>query len=224
MRTDRIHAISLRQDGKSYSEISNQLGVAKSTLSKWFASIPWSSDVKNRNNRLNQTVEKLARMHEKRHEMLKRRYISIDSEAVRDFYKNMNDTQFVSGLTIYRCIGDCHPSSGLVRLSSSDYFPIKQFQAFLKKYCGEHELRSKIRILVGLNHNVNECEEWWLKQSRMPKERLLRTTVSSSALKNKKLQYGVATLIMSNKFLKMKILKWLDILMKHEDSHEAGIV
>jgi transposase-like protein len=43
-----IKAKELRKKGKSYSEISKQMGVPKSTLSYWFSDKNWSRDVKGR--------------------------------------------------------------------------------------------------------------------------------------------------------------------------------
>ena len=39
-------AIKLRRQGKSYSKISKELGVPKSTLSDWFSDIDWSKSIK----------------------------------------------------------------------------------------------------------------------------------------------------------------------------------
>lgn len=213
MRTDKIHAITLRQDGKSYSEISRELGVAKSTLSKWLADVAWSHDVRIANTRRNQSIEKLARLHENRQKMLEKRYVSAKVQAIAEYEVYSKDPHFVSGLAIYRCIGDCQQKTGIIRLSSSDHFPISHFQEFLQRFCKGNESRAKLKLHLNANHNYSNCEIWWLNHSKMPRERLLRTSVSYVAGANKKLQYGVATLIMSNKFLKVKILKWLDLLV-----------
>ena len=47
MRKDKDRAIALRKTGKSYNEIQETLGIAKSTLTSWFKNQKWSQAVKN---------------------------------------------------------------------------------------------------------------------------------------------------------------------------------
>ena len=46
MRDDKHIAIKLRKQEKSYSKISKELSVPKSTLSAWFSDINWSKSIK----------------------------------------------------------------------------------------------------------------------------------------------------------------------------------
>lgn len=222
MRTDKLHAITLRQDGKSYSQISEILGVSRSTLSNWFKDIEWSKDLHSVNFRRNFSVEKLARMHEARLKKLENHYIKAKNEASEEYEKFNKDPLFMAGLMIYLLEGDKIHKNGLIRISNSNHSPIGIFKKFLEKYCNPHHEKAKIWLLLYPNLAIEECENWWSEMVEMPKERFTKSIVLSKVSSSKKLQYGLATLIISNKFLKTKILKWTELASK--ELTNAGIV
>jgi transcriptional regulator with XRE-family HTH domain len=161
MRTDKLHAITLRQDGKSYSQISDILGVSRSTLSNWFKDIEWSRDLYSANFKRNFAVERLARMREARLKKLENHYLKAKNEALAEFEMYRHEPLFIAGLMLYVGEGDNLNKNGLVRITNSRHFPIHIFKKFLEKYCNPHHQKAKIWVLLYPDLIKEECERWW---------------------------------------------------------------
>lgn len=215
MRTELLHAISLRQMGKSYSEIARELEVSKSSVHKWLSRIDWSGEVGKTLRIRNFSVERMARLRERRSEESAKRQKMMINKAISDFSTNIRDPFFNLGIGIYLSSGDKSLKNNFVRVSSSDFTIIKIFNLFLDHFCIGNFKSKAINLKLSHEQNVSQCREVWLERLKMPLETKITITMSRTQSQSKKLHYGIATIIISSKLLKSKIVKWSELLRDH---------
>jgi len=104
-------AIDMRvKDGKSYGEIMNELGVAKSTLSGWLKSHPLSEDSKLAKQKLNHKggVVKKQRGDKSKYQEMSERFVeltNVDKGRIAEAAIVFRLT--VIGMSVYRSVFDC---------------------------------------------------------------------------------------------------------------------
>ncbi len=207
MRKDKIEAFKLRKEGKNYREIRAILGVSKGTLSGWFKNFDWAGDISKVNHAFNYSTEKIRKMHEARTKSLKELYDLARLEGEKEFEKYKNEPLFVAGLMVYAGEGDHSVKNNLVRMANSNSGIILVFKSFLEKYYPE--LYKKIRISILLYPDLDDefCLQWWSSALKIPMNQFHKPVHIIGRHKTRRLQYGVASLIISSKFFKTKLLK-----------------
>lgn len=213
MRTDRDQAFALRRQGKSYKEITETLNIAKSTLSNWFKGVDFSEDIKRTiTARANQENSiRLQNLNKARGDVLAAHYAQAEREAHEELKNNINNPLFISGIVAYWGEGDKSAGS-LVRLANSDPQMIKLFYDFLLVFC--NVTQEKIRGALYLYEDLDEadCKKYW--QNNTGLLHFHKTMVLPSRHKTKKLPFGTCTILVSNTYLKRKLLLWIDQLPK----------
>ncbi|MBI2045935.1 MAG: hypothetical protein HYT28_00730 [Parcubacteria group bacterium] len=203
----------MRKLGKTYSQISKDIGIPKGTLSCWFSQCSWSQDIKNKNQAKNITIseERLKKLNDGRKFSLITRYKKAEIEATQEWEKYKKDPFFIAGLMLYWGEGDKSLNNHMVRISNADFGILKIFKMFLLKYCSVKE--EKIRAWVLFYENLDETllKERWGKELQLPFKNFYKSQLIHGRHKKRKLLYGVGNLIIGNKFLKVKILKWIDV-------------
>jgi hypothetical protein len=133
MRIDKKSAIKLRSLGKSYSHISQVLGIPKSTLSGWFSNEEWSLKITKQLQEKAKIVsrEKIKNLNVSRQIKLEELYIKADNEAEKEFLINKDNTLFIAGVMLYWGEGDKKFENGRVKVSNTDPSIIKIFRNFL---------------------------------------------------------------------------------------------
>lgn len=213
MRTDKDKAFVMRKQGKTYNEIAVSLSIAKSTLSKWFKGVDFSEEIKKtliREAQSKSTV-RLQSLNRARGALLSAHYAQAQSEAHQELIKNIHNPLFIAGIVAYWGEGDKSTSS-LVRLANTDPQMISLFRDFLLQFCAitEQKLRGALYIYEDLNEE--ECLEYWSKETGLTQ--FHKTMILPSRHKTKKLPYGTCTILVSNTYLKKKLLTWIDQMPK----------
>lgn len=213
MRTDKLVAFNLRKEGKSYNEIVQILGVAKSTLSNWFKGQEFSEDIKESvtNRAKIDSTSRLKALNRARGDVLKAHYIQAEIEALREIKVNISSPLFVSGVVAYWGEGDKSTAS-IVRLANTDPQMISLFIKFLLTYCcvEKNKLRGALYIYEDLD--PEECKQYWSRATGLV--HFHKTMVLPSRHKTKKLPYGTCTVLVNSTYLKKKLLIWIDQLPK----------
>ena len=214
MRSDKGEAFVLRRAGKSYSEISRELGIPKSTLSNWFKGVDFSRAIRDElaKRAAKESGRRLRTLARTRGIALSVLYERAETEARKDMRLFRNLPLFVAGIALYRSAGDL-TSRHLVRLHSTDPALVKLFAAFLTELCSLPP--EKMALVLHLREGVSErlCKRHWKAQTGIAKfhktqllaGRLGRSERNSAA-------YGRATLVVSHSYLKRKIRVWIDHL------------
>lgn len=198
----------------SYGAISKRLGVSKGTLSYWLKDLDWSSQIRDQNHQANRTPEKILRMQEARRSKFVGAPDAARQAARDDFQKFKGDPLFAAGLMLYLSQGDRSTGNSHVRLSGADPYPIMVFKRFLDTYCAEYGSKLRFSVLLYPNLNEKRCLEWWSALTGLGLEKALKSQVIQGRSASKKLLYGVATLTISSKFLKAKLLQWIELASK----------
>ncbi len=213
MRADKKSAEKLRRSGKSYKEISKALGVAKSTLSKWFSNEEWSLDVtKNLQSRaIESSKKRIKSLNVVRHIRLEELYIKAETEAEKEFVKYKNNALFISGVMLYWGEGDKKFENGRVKVSNTDPSIIKIFRNFLIKFSNYPIEKIKGWILLYPDINKESALSYWSRETGIIKSNFTKSTVIQGRHKTHRLPYGTCTVHITNKYLKKKILKWIEL-------------
>ena len=123
---------------------------------------------------------------------------------------NMSKNKVISkreGLIIYWCEGD-RPSGRnyTAAVTSSDYFIIKNFLDWLKKYFHVSNENIKLRLHLWPNSNELKAKKYWAKQLGLPLVNFTKTYFKIKSGKNKKYEYGICRTAVHNKKILETIL------------------
>lgn len=216
MRKDKKSAIKLRNKGKSYSQISEVLGIPKSTLSEWFSQEEWSLKIKlklkEKNNILSK--ERIKSLNVSRQIKLEELYLRADQEAEKEFKKHKDNSLFISGVMLYWGEGDKKFENGQVKVSNTNAYIIRIFRNFLIKF-GNYPLE-KIKgwILIYPDLNPTSCVSYWATKTGILRSNFVKPTTIQGRHKTNRLSYGTCTIYVANKYLKRKVLRWIDLFKK----------
>jgi transcriptional regulator with XRE-family HTH domain len=213
MRTDKEKAFGLRRAGKSYKEIAAALGMSKSTLTKWFKGHSFSEEIR-KSLTVNAGTEGTSRLHKLnkvRGDSLEALYFRAMAEATLELEMNKNDPLFIAAISAYWGEGDKR-SRNHVRLINTDPQMLQLFIEFLMRFCGVQRecIRAAMFIYPDLDEQI--CRKYWQKEVGI--STFHKTMVLPSRNKTKKLQFGTCSIIVSNTYLKKKMLLWIDQLPK----------
>lgn len=214
MKDKKDKAFELRKIGHTYTYISETLNVPKSTLSDWFAYHPWSEEIRERNSTIS-AKKNVQNLNEKTKNKLKEKYKKAEKKAEEEFKKYKNDPLFVAGLMLYIGEGDKNIIDGMIRISNIDPNVIKIFMLFLDKFFFVKKEKVKFWILLYPDLDEKKCKIWWKNKLQIETKNFYKNQIIKGKHKKKRLQYGVGNIILSNKFLKTKLLKWIDLISEH---------
>ena len=210
MRHDRPQAFELRKEGKTYREIEKILDVSRSTLCEWFRNEEWSKHVKNHNIKKQRelSLAHLKKMNEGRRLMLEKKYKTTEEEAAREFEIYKGNPLFMAGLMLYAGEGDKR-TKNVIRLANTEFFIHKVFLKFIRKFTKTPMEKIRFSILLYPDLNIENSKIKWSQELKIPLTNFHKPIVIQGRSKNKRLHFGVGSIIISNSFLKRKILFWI---------------
>ncbi|HRH31247.1 MAG TPA: hypothetical protein PK950_01120 [Candidatus Paceibacterota bacterium] len=215
----RKKAISLRQQGHSYSQINEVIPVSKSTLSLWLKNIKY---VPNKS-----SLEKIKKSREKITAHRKNAQ-SVSIENAKKLAKadigNLSERDiFMLGIGIY--IGEGTKSNGIIRIINADPKILKFAMNWLKTIAGLANSNFRLRLHLYPDNNVRASEDYWSAHTGLPKKFFHKTYIdirtNKKLAKRGKLPYGTGHLsIVSNGksehgvFLFRRIKAWMDLVLE----------
>jgi len=182
---EKNRALKLRKQGKSLKEISEEIGVGKSTISLWCRDIELSpTQIKRLRKKMNEGGYIGARaQYRRRLERIKRGKEWGDKRISNLSHRDL----FLSGLSLYW--GEGSKKTRQVRVSNSDPAVINFMIRWFKDIWGVRDERFAIRIGINVAHKgrVKEVEKYWSKVTGIPMEQIRKTTlIRSKSKKNYK--------------------------------------
>ena len=178
MREDKTQALKLRLSGSSYSEIQNELGVPKSTLSGWFSGLQISSKAQARiNKKIREgSLEGLLLRSRKQAHFANLRARKLRTQARTEIGPLSQREIFLLGVSLYWAEGykrviirkgmkkTFHPIS----MVNSDPEMIKMFLRFIREVCEvpEHKIFPSLRIYD--HQNEKELLAFWSGVTGLP--------------------------------------------------------
>ncbi|MEK9208541.1 MAG: hypothetical protein AAB910_00510 [Patescibacteria group bacterium] len=221
MRKDKEKAVELRHSGKSYKQISRELGIAIGTLAGWFKSEPWSQEIKaklsaevswsNAN-----ALKRLALANHDRWESKREEYRMA---AIREFEELKNDPLFLAGVMLYWGEGEKQQKSGIVRLGNSEPEMVRIFHLFLTKALKVNHERISAWLLLYPDLVDSVQRNFWSKATGLSSSQFKKSIYIKGRHPTKRLSYGVCTIVVSSRALKERMLKWLELYQDFLRSH-----
>ena len=221
--TRKEKALKLRRKGFSYSEISRKLGIPKGSLSYMFRNEEWSNQISKRNSR-DARIQNMSKINKSRSLRLKVKYAQAEEEAIREYNVYKNHALFIAALMIYSGEGDKTLRNNLVRVANSDFKTLKIFNLFLLKFCGSSQEQIKMSLVLYPDLKDRVCKKIWSREVGISQSNFYKTQFIQGKHSSRKLPYGVGNIILGNKYLKVKILKWIKLLSDNLVKSNADIV
>ncbi len=203
---ERIEALRLRKQGKSYSQIKERISVSKSTLSNWLRNHPLS---KERIRQLQGPNEK--RIEKYRETMrLKReaRHRSVYLKMIKKLLPLSKKEVFLLGLALYWGEG-LKASPSQVNFSNSDPDMIRFYLHWLIKNVGVD--KNKVRIDLHLYKDMDVKKEivFWSKVTGVAIKHFSKPYIKETTLKSvtyKGFGHGTCTIRYGNVHLKEEVM------------------
>lgn len=221
MRKDKTKAIELRKKGFSYNEISNGLGIPKSTLHYWLASIALSETAKTRlADRVHKgSVEGLIRRNKNQTVLAKKRADEIRILARKEVSTLINNRLFLIGISLYWAEGYKKGAYGskwkAVDFANSDSELVKIMVKFFRNICQVKNEKIKVQLIAHKNIDINKAVSYWSNLTNIPKAQFIKTCCSiNKSSKNKRnvssLTHGTVHIRINDVKLFFRIIGWID--------------
>jgi len=229
MRKDKILAIKLRLQGKSYGEIQKSLGVSKSTLSEWLSNVVISEQARIRIEQRSRkkSVAGLIKRNKQQTINAQIRAKNIRKQAIAEMADLSKKDLLILGSALYWAEGykKLKTRNGKevthhgVSLTNSDPFLVKIFLRFLREYCNVPEEKIKAGLRIFEHHNADEILKFWQKETKILSSnfgKIYRGISISSQRKRpfNRLPYGVIQINVNNTALFHKIMGYIEGIKK----------
>lgn len=211
MRSDKGKAFVLRREGKSYREISAELGVARSTLSNWFKGVDFSEAIREELTKAatKKGTKRLKELNRVRGIALAVQYESAEKEALKEMKLYRNIPLFTTALALYWGEGDKR-NKHQVRITNTEPAMLYVFIEFLIKICGVKKEKISLALFSYKDLSEQKSKRYWSKQLGITQYH--KTQVLPSRHETNRLPYGVCMVVVSNTYLKRKLMTWIDHL------------
>ena len=229
MRKDKILAIKLRLQGKSYGEIQKSLGVSKSTLSEWLSNVVISEQARTRIEQRSRkkSVAGLIKRNKQQTINAQIRAKNIRKQAIAEMADLSKKDLLILGSALYWAEGykKLKTRNGKevthhgVSLTNSDPLLVKIFLRFLREYCNVPEEKIKAGLRIFEHHNADEILKFWQKETKILSSnfgKIYRGISISSQRKRpfNRLPYGVIQINVNNTALFHKIMGYIEGIKK----------
>jgi hypothetical protein len=201
-------AIKLRQQGYSLPEICSMLNRGKSTVHYWIKDIPLKNKIaraKNVGKQLNKRNNKGQTPIQVKFEKLHEKEVPIALQ-LWDEYSGINDFRLF--VMAYLCEG-YKRTKHTVQISNSN----PEFMMFAKKWFDIINYRGKsieLTIQIHVDQNEQELRTFWGSLLHMENVKISRKTNSGKMRgRNWNSKYGVATIRLSDAYLKTRVDTWI---------------
>ena len=205
---EKIRAIQLRKQGKSYSEILKKISVSRSTISLWLQNIKLTRKQKNILLRGRQKSRYAGAKAQQKKRIEKTKHI-ID-KAKKEIKKSYKNPLFLSGLMLYWAEGDKSEVAETVKFSNSDPVMIQLMMKWFRKICKVSEKKFRIALHIHTLHCRPHIESYWSKITNIPLKQFNKTYIKPTSLKQRRnpLYNGTCTIRINDKNLFRKIKGW----------------
>ncbi len=217
-------AVQLRREGKSYLQIQQVLGVAKSTLSLWLREIKLSDELTQKiySRGKQKSIEALIKRNKEQTVIAKEKALKIRGTFSKDIGQITKEKLFYLGLALYIGEGYKRGSEGAawkcVDVANSDPDVIRIMMRFFRECCDVED--KNFRIYLSLHDKKSEemAIDYWVRQTGLKKENFIKTSFAqASSTKYKyprRLVYGTIHIRIYNTELFHQIIGWIDGVRK----------
>lgn len=215
VRNEEIYkqALTFRKRGFTYDEIAKICGVHKSTVARWCKGKRFSKTAARDNARraARDNARRTSLLSKARQAERKRTYAAARQSAETEFAHHRADPLFVSGILLYRAVGDLS-NPNLLRVTSQDWLVHRTWQQFLGKYLGVSREKLRFYLVLYQNHEQAKLERTWARQLKFPVARFGKTQILKQQAK--RLHNGTGSTIIGSTVLKAKLYRWIELAEK----------
>lgn len=191
---EKIRAIKLRKEGKTYSEILGIVSVAKSTLSLWLRSVGMSKTQHQRITR--KRIEARQRGARRKRELRVERQLKIFDEAESEIVSISNRELWLIGIALYWAEGskekEYRPGQSL-QFTNSDPVMIKLFIKWLRECLCVTDDSIKFQIYIHESHvgRKDEVGQFWSNTTDFPIDKFAKIYLKKNKLHSRRRNNGV---------------------------------
>ena len=218
-------ALALRLKGYSYNEISKNFGIAKSTLSSWFAKmkLPQKAIIRLKKRVAEGTINGLVKRNIEQTFIAQKRANGIRTLTAKKVGKISRNDLLLIGTALYwaegykrlKMVRGREVTAHGVALTNSDPEIISTFMLFLREIIGVSD--DQIIIEMRLFKHINEIKAvtYWmnitgLSKSQFRKPRYPISSASKGKRPKNRLPYGTIQVIVSNTKLFYRVIGYID--------------
>jgi len=212
---DKILAIKMRRQGKTYNEINRLLSIPKSTLSGWFRGVELSLVVKNRlwTNNQKKWAQSITDYNKKRAIDILNRNNEVQQGISKEIGGLTKRELMLIGVALYWAEGN-RKDRWRIRFSNSDPAIIALIMRFFREVCNVKEDKFIAEINIHPNTPKEKAKIFWSEISSIHPGQFRKTVVAvskSSKLKRpiNTLPYGTLQINISDINLVNRIRGWI---------------
>ncbi len=212
MRKDKKQAVFLRKMGKSYSEISRELRIPKSTLSYWLRDVGMKRILREKlNRRSNEAGLKalLKRNKLQTMEAQKRANVIMEKSAQEIMNLDLEKLRLI-GVALY--LGEGGKSQNRVDFTNSNPEIIRLIMIFFRQTCKVREEKFRIQLSIHDGKNIPRAKKYWSEITGVPEKQFIKVNLSiskySKKKRRKKLPFGTIQIRIADVRLFHRIQGW----------------
>lgn len=210
---ERIRALELREQGKSYSQIKGELGVSKSSLSLWLRHLPLSKErVRELRDTNEQRIEKFRNTMAAK---VQKRLEEVYSREQKRLLPLSNKELLIAGLFLYWGEGT---KTQRFQIGVSNTNPkVIQFSIFwLKKVFNVDPAKIKVKLHLYSDMDEDSEKRHWSKLLNIPLTQFKKPYVKSTTLRGltfKGFGHGTCNIEVNGRDLHETIMQGLDVIV-----------
>lgn len=220
MKNKKLVAIQLRKKGRSYQQISQELDVAKSTLSFWLKDLVISEKVRNiiKKRCREISIEALIKRNKKQTVLADLKARAIRKQFSQQIGRLSNKELLLVGSALYWGEGYKKGAEGskwkCVDFANTDPFMIKIMMDFFRKICGVKNESFKIQLMLHDKKFTEEAIKFWEKTTGINRKQFIKVSFIKSIASKKKqkniLKYGTVHVRVYSVDLFHRIIGYID--------------
>jgi hypothetical protein len=209
---EKIKAVELRKQGKSYSHILKFLKVSKSTLSSWLRDIELTKIQQQKLLKIQDKSRSITSLNRINARVIRTHKITED--AKKEFMHMAKNPIFLPGLALYWAEGDKHAAER-VKFTNSDANMIKFMMRWFREICNVPQYKFRIAIHAHSLHTIPFIEDFWSNTTGINKNQFQKIFIKPTSLGQRRnvLYQGTCGIVVCNKDLFRKIMGWKEALI-----------
>ena len=200
---EKVKAIELRKQGKSVKGISDTLGVAKSSVSRWVRDVELTEEQLLNLHNDRDTIRiassyKAGKTNIEKFSLLRKEYQKNGAAMFKQY-----GHEFMNGCMLYWAEGS--KSRFMVRLTNSDHHMILYFASFLKKFFDlkDNEIKYSFTFYLDGETKVEDVENYWSKCLNVNKEKFNKVSINrvprkANTARRERTKHGVCHITVCN--------------------------
>jgi predicted transcriptional regulator len=210
-----LEAMTLRRRGFTYDEIASIVKVSKSTVFNWLSRETWSQSIKTQNAKraARENRKRISLLNKARGNQYRKLYAEAERSATTEYKHYKNNPLFIAGLMLYVSEGD-NQHKRLIRIANARSEIHRIFLDFATEFLGVSREKVRFWILLYPDLDPHTCSRRWSKELTIPLSQFHKYQVIQGKSTKRTLRFGVGNTIIGSTVLKVKLMKWIELVLK----------